>query len=82
MSSVIFPVWLFRLSCACGMNGGILDILPKLAALGGGVLSVDSFIVVDVSNDLFPNGRYLAVELNGVLMVLFHVVFGRLLLVL
>ena len=78
VSSVILPVWLLRLSWFCGMNGGILDTLPKLAAPGGGVLSVDSFIVVDVSNDLFPNVGYLAVELNGVLIVLFHVVFGRL----
>ena len=82
VSSVILPLWLLRLSRVCGINGGILDILPKLAALGGGVLSVDSFIVVEVSNDLFPCGGYLAVELNGDLGVLFHVVLGQLLLVL
>ena len=56
-------------------------MLLKLAERGGGVLSVDSFIVVDVSNDLFPNAGYLVVELNGDLGVLFHVVLGRLRLV-
>ena len=81
VSSVILPVWLLCPSWVRGMSGGILETLPKLAERGGGVLSVDSFIVVDVSNDLFPSVGYLAVELNGDLGALFHIVFGRLLLV-
>ena len=77
MSSVIFSIWLFCPSWVRGMNGGILETLPKSAERGGGFLRVDSFIIVDVSNDLFPDAGYLAVELNGGLRVLFHVVLGR-----
>ena len=81
VSSVIVPAWLLSLFRVFGINGGMLEMLPKLAGPGGGVLSVDSFIIVDVSNDLFPKVGYLAVELNVVLGVLFHVVFGRFLMV-
>ena len=85
VSSVIRPVCAARASWDCGMNGGMLDILPNLRAFEGGDLGVDSFKIVDVSNGLFLGVEYLVVELNGVVglfprlsKVVFHVVFGRL----
>ena len=84
VSSVILSVCPARTSWDCGINGGMLGVLPNLRAFVGEALIVVSFKIVDVSNGLFLGVEYLVVELNGVVglfprlsKVVFHVVFGQ-----
>ena len=65
------------------MNGLMLGVLPGFLGPRVVFLDIDSFSVVDVSNDLLPEAGYLSVELNGgmnalllLLGELFHVLLG------
>ena len=62
----------------------MLDVLLGFLGPRAVFLVIDSFSVVDVSNDLLPEVGYLSVELNGgmnalplLLGGLFHVLLGR-----